>query len=369
MSIPLYQPLLGDSELVNIEQVLARGVLTQGECVEQFEQGVARVAGVAHAVAVNSGTAALHVALAGLGVKPGDEVIVPAFTWVSTAHAVEYLGATPVFCDIDIKTFNLDLDQVSRCVTDKTVGIMPVHQFGLPATMDTLMRIAQERELWVLEDAAGALGASHMGRAVGSFGAAACFSFHPRKIITTGEGGAIVTNDTELAERMRGMRQLGIPTFDTLAYNYRLSEIHAAVGVAQLDRLSGSIVRRQQQARMYDELLEEYSSITTPGISEGYSHIYQAYVCMLDENSSRDRDAVMTALAEKGITVRAGTHAPPLLPYYMKKYGYAERDFPQAYLAAQWSLALPIFDRMTQEQQETVVRELHVATMPATVIL
>lgn len=358
MNIPLYQPLLDSAEEKHIADVLKKGVLTQDSTVRAFEQKFADVAGVNYVSAVSSGTSALHTALHALGVNPGDEVIVPAFTWVSTAYAVSYLGAKPVFCDIDPKTFNIDPQQLSGSISNRTVGIIPVHQFGLPADMDPILATAKAHGLWVLEDAACAVGALYKGQPVGSMGVIATFSFHPRKLITTGEGGAVVTSSETLHNRVQSIRQLDSPTFDTVGYNYRMSEIHAAVGVSQLEKWPDIQSRRMRQAQLYDELLVDCPGITPPAGVDQASHAYQSYVCMLDSGTALNRDRIIQELADRNITVRAGTHAPPLLPYYAHTYGYVPDDFPHAFTAARDSLALPLFHRMTQGQQRFVAAQL-----------
>lgn len=383
MNIPVTKPLFGEEELALLRKPLASGWVVQGPYVQEFEQRVAAFCGRAHAVATTSCTSALHTALTALGLQPGEEVIVPAFTWITTANVVEYCGAKPVFCDIDLRTFNLDVGRLPDLVTDRTVGIIPVHLFGLPADMQPVQKFAAARGLWVVEDAACALGAFYENQHVGTFGAAGCFSFHPRKCITTGEGGMIVTNDPALAGTCRTLRNHGasvsdlarhrsedafrMAAFNLLGFNYRMTDLQGALGVAQMGRLQQVLDSRARLARRYFALLHACDWLVLPHLPENRAHAFQSFVCRIAagdmapakiEAWQRRRDRLLRLLAEAGIGTRPGTHAPPLQAYYAEKYGYGPQDFPAAFQAERLSITLPLYPQMTATEQEYVVQTL-----------
>jgi dTDP-4-amino-4,6-dideoxygalactose transaminase len=328
----------------------------QGKECERFENAVATYCGVALGVAVTSGTAALHVALKALGVKAGDEVIVPAFTWVATAAMVEHCGAVPVFCEVELETFNLATEGLENLVTDRTVGIVPVHLFGLMAEMGGVMEFAGRHSLWVLEDAACALGSLFGEDAPGARGEAACFSFHPRKSITTGEGGMVVTKDKDLAERCRALRNHGISDDFTkvaeVGFNYRLTDFQAALGAEQMARFGAILEARRRIAARYDEALADLGWLTTPTEPDGCRHSYQSYVCLVETG----RDSVASQLGEAGIMTRPGTHALPPMGCFA---GRATGTYPNALRAAKASLAIPLFAGMTEAEQGRVIEALH----------
>ncbi len=305
-SIRLARPDVGDLELAEVAAVLESGQLTMGPKVAELESELARACGVEHAVAVSSGTAALHLAVLALGIGPGDEVIVPAYTFPATANVVALAGATPVLVDVDPETFDLDPEQVS--VGPRTKAIVPVHLFGRPA------RVEELPELTMLEDAAGALGARRQGRPCGGLGAAGCLSFHPRKIVTTGEGGAVTTNDPELAERVRSYRHHGwspSDRYDDLpggAFNYRLSDVLCAVGIPQVRRLEELLAARERIVAGYAERLA-HLPVRLPAADPGDRHGWQAYVIQLDR-----RDEAMASLRAHGHPVPdRHLRAPPAL--------------------------------------------------------
>jgi perosamine synthetase len=386
-SIPITKPLIGDEELRAVQQPLETGWVVQGPYVEEFERKFCEYTGAGFSIATSSCTTALHIAVAALELKPGDEVIVPAFTWVSTANVVEYMGAKPVFCEIDLETFNVDSDRIEALIGTRTVGIIPVHLFGLCADMEAIGPIAQKHGLWMIEDAACALGAAIRGRHAGTFGEMGCFSFHPRKSITTGEGGMITTEDAELDRLTRSLRDHGASRSDfdrhtksgafrlseyrLLGFNFRMTDIQGALGSAQMDRARDVILERRRRAAVYDEALAELEWLRTPTLPEGYEHGYQAYVCMYRPEEATlanleplqvAHDELMRRLEERGIATRQGTHAAALQEYYRAKYGITEHDFPNAQLADALSIALPLFPQMTDEEQLLVcdaLRELH----------
>jgi perosamine synthetase len=378
ISIPITRPFFGDAERDALLKPLNSGWLVQGPYVRAFEERFARFVGAPHAVASTSCTTALQLAVAGLKVKPGDEVIVPAFTWVATPNAVEHLGARPVFCDIDLATFNIDVRQVEAVVTPRTVGIMPVHLFGLCADMDGLAEVASRHGLWIVEDAACGFGARIRGRHCGSFGVAGCFSFHPRKAITTGEGGMVTTGDAALAALVSSLRDHGAARsasvrHDTqsplladhphLGYNFRMTDIQGALGCAQMERAEWVLAERARVARAYNERLGTVEDLVRPVVPDGFEHGYQSYVCLFrpePPNASnvarlhRRRNRVMARLAADGIATRPGTHAPVLLEYYRNRYKIDREDFAAAVIAEQLSISLPIYPQMTDDEVDFV---------------
>lgn len=383
MKIPITKPSFGDEERRAILEPLESGWVVQGPKVSQFERDFTAFTGVPHAVATSSCTTALHIAVAALGLKPGDEVIVPAFTWIATANVVEYMGATPVFCDIDLATFNIDPERIGDFVTPKTVGIIPVHLFGLCADMDPIQRLADKHGLWIVEDAACGFGARYRGRHAGVFGRMGCFSFHPRKAITTGEGGMVTTADTGLAELSRSLRDHGasrsdlarhtsaggflLPEYNHLGFNYRMTDIQAALGVVQLTRAGEILERRRAIGHRYDDLLRPLEWLERPVVPEGYDHGYQSYVTLFRPETPtvknvgklyETRNSLMQRMEARGIATRQGTHAPVMLGYYESKYRLRPEAFPNALIADRLSLSLPIYPDMTTEEQDFVVRGL-----------
>lgn len=382
-TIPITRPVFGAKERQLIQKPLESGWVVQGRYVNQFEEKFRQFTQAPYAVAASSCTTALHIAVAALGLRPGDEVIVPAFTWIATANVVEYMGAKPVFCDIDLRSFNLDSRQIESLITPRTVGIIPVHLFGLCAEMAIILRIAARHHLWVVEDAACAVGAWHHRRHAGTFGQAGCFSFHPRKCITTGEGGMITTNSEKIFQAARSLRDHGascsdlarhrsksgflLSEYNLLGYNYRLTDIQGALGCAQMDRLEGILERRRTCAGYYDEALPRLPWLAPPSAPKGLTHGYQAYVCLFQpeeptfKNANRlhqRRNRLMAELQAQGISTRQGTHAPYRLGYYRKKYHLKDADFPGAYLAELLSLALPLYPQMTRKEQDRVLTAL-----------
>jgi dTDP-4-amino-4,6-dideoxygalactose transaminase len=330
-------PDVGAEELAEIAAVLETGHLTMGPKVDELEALLATAAGTQHAAAVSSGTAALHVAVLALGIGEGDEVLVPAYTFPATANVVALAGASPVLVDVDPVTMNIDPEDAARRVTPRTKAVLAVHLFGRPARLEELP------DLLVLEDAAGALGAAHRGRPCGSLGALACFSFHPRKVVTTGEGGAVTTDDPLLDERVRSLRHHGwSPSFayDDMpvpAFNYRLSDVLAALGIPQLRRLDELLAARERIAAGYAERLA-HLDVVVPEADAGDRHGWQAYVVQLDR-----RDHVMAALREQGIGCQIGTYALHRLGAYRD-----QGPFPGADAAFERALALPLHGRLTE---------------------
>lgn len=372
-TIHIAQPSMGQEEWEALKDPIFSGWVTQGPKVKEFEQLFADRHQVAHACAVTNCTTGLHLALVALGVQPGDEVIVPAFTWVATANVVLYCGATPVFVDVDPQTFNMIPEQVKAKVTDKTKVVIAVHLFGLCADIDAIKEAAPG--IAILEDAACAAGAGYKGKPAGSLGDAASFSFHPRKSVTTGEGGMITTQRDDLAERINMLRNHGasiseeqrhhgpkpyiLPAFDILGYNYRMTDIQGALGIVQFGKLDKLIAERNQWANFYKQELKEINWLQLPDFSEDYQHGWQSFVCVIDESKApHSRNKLMELLLEKGISTRPGTHAVHMLDYYAQNFGLAPQDFPGAQLVNDCSIAIPLHNKMTREDYQYVVQTL-----------
>ncbi len=370
-TIHISQPMLDEADWQALRAPILSGWVTQGPEVARFEALFAARHGVRHALANSNGTTSLHLALAALGVGPGDEVIVPAFTWVATANAAVYCGATPVFVDVDPATFNLDPALVARAVTARTRALVAVHLFGRPVDVDALANAAPGVAL--VEDAACAAGAAYKGRAVGGLGRAAAFSFHPRKSITTGEGGMVTTDDAGIAARIASMRNHGaaapkdgappyrMPDFDRLGYNYRMTDIQGALGCSQLAKLDRLIDERAVHAADYARRLAEvpWLRLPTAPLFPGDRHGWQSYVVLADpKRAPRPRDEIMARLLAKGIHTRPGTHAVTTLGYYVNERGVDPAAYPAARLCAEQSIAIPLHNRMTPDDYEYVVQAL-----------
>ncbi|MCE1166204.1 MAG: DegT/DnrJ/EryC1/StrS family aminotransferase [Bacteroidetes bacterium] len=361
-----------ESDFEIVKEVLKSGWVVQGPKVKEFENLWSDFTGAKHSVAVSSCTTALHLALVASGADRSDEVILPAYTWIATANAVEYTGATPVFCDIDIRTFNIDTVSAEKKITKKTKVIIPVHLFGLNADMDRIMEIAGRHNLKVVEDAACGFGAYNNGKHSGTSGNFGCFSFHPRKAITTGEGGMITTGSEENAKLLRSLRDHGaepisgsgnipylLPEFNKLGYNYRMTDIQAALGTAQLSRAGIILKERRETAAKYDALLQDLNWLRGPYVPEGFEHGYQSYVCLFkpEEAEKGDVDKItmrrnqfMQFLYDRGISTRPGTHALHIQGYYEKKYKYKPQDYPKSFAADKCSVALPMYAGMTDDE-------------------
>lgn len=373
-NIAIALPLTGEDEWLAIKEPLMSGWLTQGPKVAEFEKRFAEAHGVKHALAVTSCTTGLHLALAAMGVGPGDEVIVPAFTWVATANVVLYCGATPVFVDVSPYTYNIDPEQLAAKVTSKTKAIIPVHLFGLCADIEAIRAVIPSH-VKILEDAACATGANYKGNMAGGLGDAAAFSFHPRKSITTGEGGMVTTNDDELAEIMGQLRNHGatiseeqrhhgprpyiLPDFNLLGFNYRMTDLQGAVGLVQLTKLESFISERAEWAAWYADKLSEIEWLRTPYEPQGGRHAWQAYVTYVDpEKAPMPRNEMMALLQEKGVSTRPGTHAVHMLNLYREKFGLNTDDMPGARDCDRHTMAIPLHNRMSAEDYEYVVDTL-----------
>jgi perosamine synthetase len=360
--IRLVVPDMGDEEADAVSQVLASGYLVQGQNVQRFEEMVAEYLNVDHVVAVSSGTAALHLSVLALDLGPGDEVIVPDFTFPATANVVAQVGAQPILADVSLATFNVDPVLVEPLITPRTRAIMPVHLFGLAAPMHELRMLAERYGLWLIEDAACALGAESAGLKCGTLGLLGCFSLHPRKAITTGEGGLIATRDAALANRLRSLRNHGMVSgphgaqFVAAGLNYRMTDFQGALGVVQMGRLEKSIVQRRSLAAAYDEALSDLPWLARPANQGGKSHIYQSYVVLLA--GERDRAHVMASLRGEGIECTIGTYACHAQPYFQQRYGYHSGDLPNSYNAFRRTLTLPLHVRMSSQDVNAVAEAL-----------
>jgi perosamine synthetase len=353
VTIRLARPDVGAVELAAVEEVLASGRLTMGPKVAELEAELARACEVRYAAVVSSGTAALDLALHALGVGPGDEVIVPAYTFPATANVVVLRGATPVLADVDPETMNLSLESLERTLGPRTSLVIGVHLFGRPLDWDALRSLVPER-VPILEDAAGALGARSRGRPCGSLGIMGCLSFHPRKIVTTGEGGAVVTGDARLDAAVRSGRHHGIevdPPFDivTPGTNYRLPDINCAIGIPQVRRLPELLATRRRLAAAYAERLE--GLVGLPGVADGDEHGWQAYVVRVER-----RDEVMASLRAQGIECQIGTYALHRLSAYRD-----QGDFPGADRAYERALALPLHSQLSEDDLDRVSEALRAA--------
>jgi perosamine synthetase len=370
--IRLTIPSLEEEDFQAVRQALASGQLVQGPRVAAFEQAIARHVGVEHAVAVSSCTAALHLALLAVAVRPGDLVLVTAYSWLATANVIELCGAQPVFLDITPDTFNLDPnrleDALKRLMTNaetarRVRAVLPVHAFGQPADLPAILDLAARQTVPVIEDAACALGATLHGRQMGAWGTMGCFSFHPRKAITTGEGGIVTTRDAALASRLRALRNHGLdpeaasPDFILPGLNYRLTEFQAALGQTQLAKLERLLAARRRLAGQYDALLHG-TPLRRPLSLPGSRPAYQSYVVLLPAEVAPRRAEIIRALKERGIETTIGTWHMPRTNYFRSRYGYREGDFPVTDAVFARSLTLPLYERLSQEEQARVVQSL-----------
>ena len=348
--IRLARPDVGEAEVAELAKVVASGQLTMGPKVAEFERALSVACGTADAIAVSSGTAALHLAMIALGIGPGDEVIVPAYTFPATANAVELCGGRAVLVDVEAETFNLDIARVPAAVTSRTKAVIGVHLFGRPLDWDALGAEVPPG-IHLVEDAAGALGAQYRGQPCGSLGVMGCLSFHPRKIVTTGEGGAVTTDDAELADAARRFRHHGIVPrgeFDIPApgLNYRLPDLLCAIGIPQLARLEELLAARERVAAGYERRLA--GVVATPAAAPGDRHGWQAYVVRLER-----RDEALMALRAEGIEVQIGTYALHRLGAYRDR-----GPFPGADAAFEQALALPFHTRLTDDELDRVSNAL-----------
>ena len=372
--IQISLPSTGDDEWQATREPLTTGWLTQGPKVAQFEKNFGELHRVKHALATTSCTTGLHLILAAMGIGPGDEVIVPSFTWVATANVVLYCGATPVLVDVDRNTYNIDPADVARKLGPRTKAVIAVHLFGLCADMDALKAVLPAG-MPVIEDAACASGASYKGAYAGGLGLAAAFSFHPRKSITTGEGGMVTTNDDRLAEvasmlrnhgasiseeqRHKGPRPYLLAEFNLLGFNYRMTDLQGAVGVVQLAKLTRFVAERDEWAAWYMRELASVSWLRMPQRPAHGKHAWQAFVTYVDPDTApMPRNEIMEHMQRKGISTRPGTHAIHLLGYYRDRLGMKTDDLPGARDCDAHTMAIPLHNRMVVEDYRYVVEAI-----------
>lgn len=371
-TVPFHRPSIGDREIAAVSEVLQSGWITTGERTAEFERRFAEYLGASHAVAVNSCTAALHIALAAQGIGPGDEVITTPYTFVATVETIVYLGATPVLVDIDPATRNMDPAMIERSMTPRTRAIVPVHVAGLPCDLDPILDLARSRGVSVVEDAAHSLPSSYHGRAIGTISEATAFSFYATKNLTTGEGGMLTTEDPDLAARWRRMSLHGITSDGwkryrlggrwfyevvDLGYKYNLTDIASALGVVQLERLDEFDRRRQSLARFYRERLAGLPALTLPSAPEDSRHSWHLFIVAFHADvAGFDREEFIARLSAQGVSTSVHFIPVHLHPYYGKRLGYERGDFPRAEAAFECAVSLPLYPAMTDEDAEYVVR-------------
>lgn len=360
--IPLSRPDVGECEKNAVMAVLSSNWLSMGPAVEEFEKAMAKQVGVKYAVAVNSGTSALHLVVQGLGLREGDQVITTPFSFVASANCLLFEKAIPVFVDIDPNTLNIDCSLIKQKINSRTRAILPVHVFGHPADMDKISSIALDNKLYVIEDACEALGARYHGKEAGSESDAGVFAFYPNKQITTGEGGIIVTNQRELAEFCISARNQGRDPGGgwyehcRLGYNYRMDEMSAALGCAQLYRLAEILSKRERVARYYTEKLKDVKGVQVPLVEPGIDMSWFVYVVRLDRGI--ERDMVLQELNRRGIGCRAYFQPIHLQPFYREKFGYKPGDFPITEDISARTLALPFYNNLTEQEIDHIVKAL-----------
>ena len=380
LKIPIARTLLTQKDFDIILEPLKNGWVVQGPFVEKFENKFSDYTGAKHSIAVTSCTTALQLSLAALGFKPNDEAIIPAFTWISTANVIEHMGGRVVFCDINLDTFNIDTDRIEGLITSKTKAIIPVHLFGLSSNMNKINQIAEKHNLLVVEDAACGFGTKYKDKHVGTFGNTGCFSFHPRKAITTGEGGMINTNDDQLAVKLRSLRDHGakvsdfqrhhgakpylLPEFPYAGYNFRMTDIQASIGLSQMDRANDILSERREIAHNYTSSLSKLNFFQLPYDTSDYYNGFQSYPCLFDLNNislenitkvNERRNQFMDSLEATGISTRPATHAVHMLKYYSKKYKINPLDFPNSFIANETSISFPLFNGMTKDEFSYVI--------------
>ena len=362
--IQLASPDIWETDIEAVSAVLRTGNLVQGKQVEHLENNLAKYLGVPHCVAVTNGTATLHLTLVALGIGPGDEVIVPALSYIATANVVELVGARPVFVDITLDSFNINADLIEAKITPKTKAIMIVHEFGLAADMHRVKAICDAYQIWLVEDAACALGSKDQDSFAGTLGIAGSFSFHPRKAITSGEGGAIITSDAELALRLRALRNHGMDAankskmdFILAGYNCRMTDFQAALLDSQLQRLDGILAQKQQIADRYLNEIK-HSHIKLPVIAPGKLPSWQTFHVVL-QGPLKQAETIVK-LREAGIGTNYGAQCMPAQTYFLEKYNHdALSEFPEAWTAYQAGLAIPLYEKLNSDQVSHIIRTVN----------
>lgn len=397
--IPVTIPYFTETEANAAKDALESGWVAQGPRVASFEQAIAKHENVNYGVATTSCTSALHLVMVASGIKDGYDVLAPSFTFVATVNSIVETGATPILIDVRQDTYNIDVDKIVEkieldynFVDGKLInkdthnilwGIVPVHQFGLCCDIIQINQIAKKYKLRIIEDAACALGAQIDGIHEGGFGNPSCISFHPRKSITTGEGGMVLTDNADLARKMKELRSHGstvsadarhagkgflLPEFNEAGYNYRMTDIQGAIGLAQVEKLDYILNEKTKRVDIYNRLIQEnLPELIIPIVPSGYTHTYQSYVCMLDlkvlnidsiEAGGEFRNQLLTELESLGVATRQGTHAVHLLGYYKNRFGYLAEELPNAYACDRLSITLPLYVQMTDEDQKYVIDQI-----------
>lgn len=378
MQVPITKPTLGEEEARAPFESIRTGWVTQGPKVAEFEKQLAAYVGAKHGIATSSCTTGLHMALHAIGVGPGDEVIVPSMSFIASANVVLYTGAEVVFCEIDRRTFNVDPADVEKRITKKTKAILPVDQIGLACDIDAINDIAKRHGLDVVEDAAPAIGATYKGTKVGSRAHQVVFSFHPRKVITTGEGGMITTDDDDLASRLRTLRQHGMSVSDVarhqadrviiedypeIGFNYRLNDIQASIGIVQMNKLHELLAARRARAERYNAELPKIRGLEIPFVPEYAEHTYQSYMLTLTEDCPLEREELMTRMLKRGIATRRGIMASHLEKTYTSRYGTL--SLPVTEEVARCTMLIPLYATMTDDEQSYVIDALREELGPA----
>ena len=365
--IPLAKPMISEKEYKAVEKVLKSGWLTTGPKVKEFEENMQKYLGCKKAVGLTSCTGGLHITLAALGIKPRDEVIVPTYTFVATGHVVAWFGAKPVLVDVEKDTFNIDPVKIEEAITKKTKAIIPVHFAGHACDMDAIMDIAKKHNLYVIEDAAHAIGTDYKRKKIGNFGDATVFSFYVTKTMTTAEGGMVVTNNEKLGKQLKRLSYFGVDkdAFNrytdkgtwyyeivALGYKYNMDNIQGALGVEQLKKIEFFIKKRREIVSLYNKLLKDVPEVTTPVEKEYTRHTYHLYPILIDKI---DRQEFIEKMREKNIGTSVHFIPLHLHPYYQKKYGYKKGDFPVAEYLYEHEVSLPLYPSMSKEDVKYVV--------------
>lgn len=367
MKIPIVKPYFNEKEAGAVKRVVKSGWIIQGKKTREFENLVASYVNSKYTVAINSCTSALYLSLMISGIKRGDEVICPSFTFIATPNSIEHIGAKPIFCDIDENTYNINPFLIEEKITDKTKAIMPVDQLGLPYDHDNILKIAKENNLKIIEDAAPSLGSKYKNKKIGSLSPLTCFSFHPRKIITTGEGGMITTNNHSYAEMLQTLRNHGtqstplqrlkqnsqVDTYPVIGFNYRMSDIHAAIGIEQMKKIEEIIMKREKIAQVYNEELSKINGLKIPFVPTYAKHVYQTYIVRILGTS---RDKVIKELLKKGVMAKPGVDMSHKAICYKNKYGHI--SLPVTEEAHAKTMLIPIYPSMTEEEQFYVIKSI-----------
>lgn len=368
--LPYYQPWIDKEEIEEVTDTLMSGWLTMGPKTIEFEELLTKYAKAEHAIVVASCTAALHLSLLALGIGEGDEVITSPFTFAATGNVIIHAKAKPVFVDIDRETYNIDLQRIEEAITPKTKAIMPVHYAGQPCEVKAIQEIAKAHNLFVIEDAAHAIGAEYENKKIGSFEDVTCFSFYATKNITTGDGGAIMTNNQELADKLRVLRLHGISKdawkrysakgswyyeIEDCGWKYNITDIQSALGIAQIKKLDKFIEIRREYAQIYDEELRNTNGVITPYEKPNVKHVYHIYPILLE---NYDRDKFIEGMRECGIGCSVHFIPLHLHPFYQKRFGFKKGDFPNAEWVYERIVSLPLYPKMTEDDLERVINAI-----------